>query len=67
MNELITFCINSSEEDFFKYLMLSAAVFKSEQEMKEQKEECEKLLNRWNGRITQSNTDSIVSDTSRMA
>jgi len=41
MKELITFCIKSSEEDFFKYLMLSAAVFRSEQETKEQKEECE--------------------------
>lgn len=67
MNGLITFCINSSEEDFFKYLMLSAAVFRSEQEMKEQKEECEKLLNKWNGRTTQSNTDSIISSTPGMA
>lgn len=34
MNKLINFCINSSEEDFFKYLMLVVASDKQQQEIK---------------------------------
>lgn len=33
MKQLINFCINSTEEDFFKYLMLSVALDKQEQEI----------------------------------
>lgn len=34
IQQLINFCINSTEEDFFKYLMLTVAVDKQEQELK---------------------------------
>lgn len=33
IQQLIRFCINSSEEDFFKYLMLSVALNQQEQEI----------------------------------
>lgn len=33
MQQLINFCIKSSEEDFFKYLMLSAALERDAQEI----------------------------------
>lgn len=33
MEQLINFCINSSEEDFFKYLMLVVASDKQQQEI----------------------------------
>lgn len=34
IQQLINFCVNSTEEDFFKYLMLSVAFDNQEQELK---------------------------------
>lgn len=43
MEQLINFCIKSSEEDFFKYLMLEVALNRQQQEI-------QNLLNKYDKR-----------------
>lgn len=47
MSNLINFCINSSEEEFFKYVALSASIFRDSKKIDERLKDLNKMLDKY--------------------